>query len=247
MALIAQITDLHLRDDGAYPAHDPAQALLQAFAQMASMDMRPDAIILTGDIIDRSMRNYDDALTLLRKAPAPLFPLAGNHDPAPAFRAAFADWVALDPDHLSFTRQIGDLHLIALDSTLPDGTAGVDNARLCWVKDALAKVTGPALFALHHPPFPTAVPHLDKAGFAQAPALASLIADSSVCRVIAGHSHRAMQTVWANTLASTAPAIGHGLTMSMTGQTPSKAMRNAPSFELHLITPQIIVSHLIEI
>jgi 3',5'-cyclic-AMP phosphodiesterase len=80
MALIAQLTDPHLRDDGADPFHDPAQALLQAFAQIAAMDIKPDAIVLTGDIIDRSAKDYAHALTLLRQAPVSLWPMPGNHD-----------------------------------------------------------------------------------------------------------------------------------------------------------------------
>ncbi|WP_322892382.1 MULTISPECIES: metallophosphoesterase family protein [unclassified Yoonia] len=243
MVLIAQITDLHLRDDGAYPAHDPADALRRAFAQIAAMAMRPDAIILTGDIIDRSARGYDAALGLLRDAPVPLLPMPGNHDPAPAFRAAFADWVDYAPDHLSFTRQIGDLHLIALDSTLPDGSGGVDHARLAWLEQALARATGPVLFALHHPPFPTGAPHLDKAGFTQARALAGLVAQGAVCRVIAGHAHRAMQSLWAGCLASTAPAIGHGLSLSLTGADPHNPVQSEPAFELHLIAPDHMVTH----
>ncbi|MBQ2259898.1 MAG: metallophosphoesterase [Loktanella sp.] len=247
MALIAQITDLHLRDDGADPAHDPAQALRQAFAQIAAMDMRPDAIVLTGDVIDRTAGGYDQALALLREAPVPLIPMPGNHDPAPAFRAAFADWVDFAPDHLSFTQKIGTLNLIALDSTLPDGTAGVDDARLQWVESALAAASWPTLLAMHHPPFPTAVPHLDKTGFVGASELSNMIAKSAVCRVIAGHTHRAMQTIWAGCLASTAPAIGHGLTLSLTGRTPSRPAKTTPSFELHVITPKVMASHLVEV
>jgi len=247
MVLIAQITDLHLRDDGADPAHDPALALQQAFAQIAGMDLLPDAIVLTGDIIDRTAAGYDQALALLRAAPVPLIPMPGNHDPAPMFRAAFSDWVDFAPDHLSFTRKIGGLHLIALDSTLPDGTAGVDTARLLWLESALATASSPTLLALHHPPFQTAVPHLDKAGFARATELSKMIAQSAVCRVIAGHAHRGTQTIWAGCLASTAAPIGHGLTLSMTGKTPSRPKASTPSFELHVITPEVLASHQIQV
>ncbi|MDP3523382.1 MAG: metallophosphoesterase, partial [Hoeflea sp.] len=78
MTLIAQITDPHLRDDGADPCHDPAEAMRRAFAMIAAMERQPDAIVLTGDIIDRTARSYDHVMHLLAQAPVPLLPLSGN-------------------------------------------------------------------------------------------------------------------------------------------------------------------------
>jgi len=243
VTLIAQITDPHLRDDGADPCHDPAQAMRGAFARIAAMARRPDAILLTGDIIDRSAAGYAHALPLLRAAPVPLLPMPGNHDPAPAFRAAFADWAAFAPGHLSYTRRLGDVVVIALDSTLPDGRGGVDAARLDWLAGALAGARAPVVLALHHPPFPTHAPHLDRAGFAEAGALAELIADSAVCRVIAGHSHRAIQTLWAGRMCSTARAIGHGLSLSLSGDHPHRPVDTPPGFDLHLFRNGQTASH----
>lgn len=245
--LLAQITDPHLRDDGADPRHDPAAALRRAFAGIAQMDMRPDAVVLTGDIIDRSAAGYDHVLPLLREAPVPLLPMPGNHDRAAEFRAAFAGWADFARDHLSFTRAVGGALLVALDSTMPDGGGGVDAARLGWLQRALDTAAAPVVLALHHPPFPTHVPHLDRSGFAGAGDLARLITGSRVCRLVAGHSHRAIQTTWAGIPASTAPAIGHGLTLSLTGKhahTPSDA---PPGFELLHLRSGVMVSHLIAV
>lgn len=243
MALIAQLTDPHLRDDGADPFHDPAKALLQAFTQIAAMDVRPDAIVLTGDIIDRSARDYAQALALLREAPVPLLPMPGNHDDPFAFRRAFDGWARFAPEHLSFTAEVADLQLIALDSILPDARPGLDKVRLDWVANALDTSEKPSVLALHYPPFPTGAPHLDGPGFQNAAALARLIARGRVCRIIAGHSHRAMQTVWAGCLSSTAPALGHGLSLSLSGAERHKPVRMAPAFDLHAISPPVLVSH----
>lgn len=43
MTLIAQITDPHLRDDGADPCHDPAAAMRAAVRQISALDLRPEA------------------------------------------------------------------------------------------------------------------------------------------------------------------------------------------------------------
>jgi len=243
MALIAQLTDPHFRDDGADPCHDPVAAMRQAFAQIAAMDLKPDVIVLTGDIIDRSARGYGHALPVLREAPVPLLPMPGNHDDAAGFRAAFDGWAAFAPDHLSFAVQVADVHLIALDSTLPDGRAGLDATRLDWLAGACAGARGPSLLALHHPPFPTLTRHLDEPGFQNAGALCRLLRGSPVCRIIAGHSHRAIQTLWAGCLASTAPAIGHALSLSLSGTQSHRPIPGPPAFDLHVVTAGRVVSH----
>lgn len=247
MALIAQLSDPHLRDDGADPFHDPAEALLRAFAQIAAMEIKPDAIVLTGDIIDRSAKGYAHALPLLRQAPVQLWPMPGNHDDAAEFRIALQGWADFAPDHLSYIAQISDLQLIVLDSTLSDGSPGLDRLRLDWLAGVQGNSREPALLALHHPPFATGAPHLDEPGFQNADALSHLIARSAVCRIIAGHSHRAMQTIWAGCLCSTAPAIGHGLSLSLSGAERHKPVQMPPSFDLHAIGLKGCVSYQIKL
>lgn len=243
MTLIAQITDLHLRDDGAYPCHDPAGAVLQAFDRIAAMDLRPDAIVVTGDIIDRAASGYAAAVALLRKAPVPLLPLSGNHDRAEDFRAAFAGWADFHPDHLSFVQPMRDLTLIGLDSNLPQGKGGVDAARLDWLAGALARAEGPVVLALHHPPFATGAPHIDAQGFACATELTDVVSGTRVCRVIAGHTHRSIQTRWAGVAAGTCRAIGFGLDLFLTRGHTHRPDCTTPGFDLHLVTPGLAVSH----
>lgn len=241
--LIAQITDPHLRTDGRDPCHDPAKAMRRAFAKIEAMDVRPNAIVLTGDIIDRSATGYAPAVSLLREAPARLLPLSGNHDRPQAFREAFAGWVPFAQDHLSFVEPVGDALLIGLDSNLPGGVGGLDGARLDWLSGELASAQAPVILALHHPPFPTYTPHLDATGFVGADALASCLKGSRVCRIIAGHSHRGMLTVWAGVPASTANAIGHGLSLSLSGNHPHEPVDTPPGYELHLLRSGSVVSH----
>ncbi|MFN4154719.1 MAG: metallophosphoesterase [Paracoccaceae bacterium] len=243
MTLIAQITDPHLRDDGIYASHDPAEAMRRAFARIAAMEQKPDAIILSGDIIDRSAAGYDAAIALLRDSPVPLLPMPGNHDRHEAFRNAFGAWADFAPDHLSFALPVGDLLMVGLDSNLPGGRGGVDGARLDWLARILAGAQRPVILALHHPPFPTQVPSLDRSGFARAADLAAVVAGSAVSRVIAGHSHRGIQSLWAGVMASTAAGIGHSMNLGMSDTPPRKPTYAPPGFELHKLASGTVVSH----
>jgi len=242
MTLIVQITDPHLRADGAYPAHDPARALRQAFSWIDGMDLRPDAIALTGDIVDRAAPDYAQAAALLREAPVPVLPLSGNHDDPREFRASFSGWADFAPDHLSFVAPFGDAVLIGLDSNLDGGKGGVDAARIDWLETALASAGAPVILALHHPPFQTHAPHVDEQRFEGADALAACVAGSAVCRVIAGHTHRGMRTLWAGVPASTCSAIGFGLGLSLSGE-PHRPVATPPGYELHVFRSGALVTH----
>jgi len=242
VTLIAQITDPHLRDDGADPSHDPALALRRAFERIAGMKTRPDAIALTGDVIDRSAAGYGHVIDMLRTAPVRVLPLSGNHDRAAGFRAAFGGWAGFAEEHLSFVEPVGAALLVGLDSTLDDGKGGVDATRLDWLERVLGEADAPVILALHHPPFPTLAPHIDDQGFAGADALAARIAGSRVCRVIAGHSHRGIQTLWAGVAASTCSAIGFGLGLSLSGAA-HRPVATPPGYELHLLRSGAVVTH----
>lgn len=242
MTLIAQMTDLHLREDGAYGFHDPARALLAAFDDIAGLDQRPEVIVLTGDILDRSASDYAGAQALIAQSPVPVLVMPGNHDRAGAFRQAFGGqaWAA---DHLSFHHACGEVDLVALETTLPSGKAGVTLAQLDWLAALLPRLTRPILLALHHPPFVTGLSHLDEPGFANADALAEVIAGAGVCRVIAGHSHRAISSVFAGIAASTAAPLGFGLSLAFAPGARHHPVATIPSYELHQFQGASCITH----
>lgn len=247
MTLIAQLTDLHLRADGADPFHDPYRATRDAFAAIRALDVQPDAIVLTGDINDHSTSDYGPALALLHAAPVPVLPMPGNHDDPDAFRAAFQNWADFAPDHLSFTADLGDLHLITLETTLPNGLPGLEARHLAWLDAQLRAASKPVLLALHHPPFPTGLPHLERHGFAERAVLADMLQTGQIVRLIAGHSHRAISALWQGVSCSTAPAIGHGLGLSFSGAALHRPMATTPGFELHHWQGAQMISHTVSL
>ncbi|MBR9764844.1 MAG: phosphoesterase [Rhodobacteraceae bacterium] len=246
--LIVQLSDLHLRDDGAYPRHDPAEALARAFEGIARMRPAPALILLTGDVIDRSAAGYGPACALLRQAPVPLVALSGNHDRAAEFRAALGDRADFAEGHLSFALPLDGLTVIGLDSNRAGGLPGVDAARLDWLAGVLEGARGNALLALHHPPFATGIPRLDGTPFEGAEALEALVRGSAVTRVIAGHTHREITATWAGVTASTGPALAHGLALSLVGGAPHAHTPDAPGMHLHQVLPDgRLVTHRVDL
>lgn len=247
--LLAQITDPHLRTDGAWPRHDPAGALARAVRVLNAMRPAPDAVVLTGDLIDRSAPGYVAALAALAPLDRPLLPVPGNHDRADGFRTAFAGGlarrgIALAEGHFSFAAPVADHVVIGLDSTSAAGPAALDESRLDWLAQALAAARGPVVLALHHPPFALGIPRLDRDPFTGAGALERLLRRSGkVTRIIAGHSHRGISRLWAGVPASTAPALGHALALSLAPDAPHAHTAEPPALQLHLCRDGDWITH----
>jgi hypothetical protein len=69
----------------------------------------------------------------------------------------------------------------------------------------------PVVIAMHHPPFPTLIGHMDAIGLLEgADAMRAIVArHPNVERVICGHLHRAIEVRFGGTIASTCPAPAH--------------------------------------
>src|ERR1700728_976678 len=92
--LLAQISDLHIKRAGAlaYRRVDTAAALTRCVAALNALEPRPDAVIMTGDLVDQGdPEQYEHLKTLLAPLEIPYFMLVGNHDERAALRAAFPD------------------------------------------------------------------------------------------------------------------------------------------------------------
>lgn len=242
--IIVQLSDAHLRADGRYPRHDPANAIETAIAVINRMRPRPDGVLFTGDLIDRSTRDYGPVAALLAPLTVPLLPLAGNHDDAGRFREAFADRADYAEEHLSFVHDCGAGRVIGLDSNGPDGIAALDDARLDWLARRLADDTRPVLLGLHHPPFPTGMPRYDDAPFPGADALMRLLEPHARrLRLVAGHTHRPVSGIHRGIAVSTAPPLGYSLALSLVTEAPHAHTPEAPAMQIHRLDGQGCVSH----
>jgi Icc protein len=242
--LLAQVTDLHIREPGqlAYRRLDTAPYLAGAVDSLMRLAQRPQAVILTGDLTDFGrLTEYQHLARLLAPLDMPCYLLPGNHDNRENLRRSFASHTYLGSDgFVQYSVMIGPLRLIALDTSEPGCSAGrLCATRLDWLKAELARDREtPTVIAMHHPPFKTLIGHMDEIGLLDgAPQLeAMLVPHPNVLRVICGHLHRTIYTGFARTVASTAPSPAHQVCLDLSDDAQSAWNLEPPGFHLHALT-----------
>ena len=125
MTLIAQITDLHIRPRGlaCYRVSETNMLAERAVAALNALDPQPDAVVVTGDLADApDDREYAGVQRLLSRLKAPVYVIPGNHDSPAMMRELLSDVGPIDQgstDKIHYAVDIGDVRLVALDSSVP--------------------------------------------------------------------------------------------------------------------------------
>lgn len=241
--LLAQISDLHIKRPGAlaYRRVDTAAALARCIARLNALEPRPDAVVITGDLVDYgTAEEYQHLRGLLAPLAIPYYLLVGNHDDRGALRDAFGEqpWLHSGGEFVQYTVDVGPLRLVALDSQVPRTSAGaLCDTRLAWLSAELEKARGiPVVIALHHPPFVSGIGHMDRQRLdaASSERLATIVRrHPNVERVICGHVHRPMFTRFGGTVASAVPAPAHQVALDLREDGPSAFRLEPPAFALH--------------
>jgi Icc protein len=193
---LAQLSDPHI--DVGPGDTGSSEALAAAVEAVLRLDRPPDALLVSGDLTNRSdARSYERVRELLAPLPMPVHVLPGNHDDREALRAWFTDddVAGLHQDAFHYAVRCGELRLVVCDTTIPGRDDGrLDQGSLQWLDDELAaEPSVPTIVAMHHAPLLTGIGPMDALGLPAADrgALGALLARfPSVRRVVAGHVHR---------------------------------------------------------
>ncbi|MDA7415097.1 phosphodiesterase [Xenophilus arseniciresistens] len=249
---LVQLTDLHIREPGrlAYGRIDTAPYVARAVQSVLALRQRPDAVVVTGDLVDFGREaEYAHLQALLAPLPMPVYLLPGNHDEREQLRRSFPDHRYLGTEgHVQYSVKVGPLRLIALDTAETGQPHGrLCRARLDWLAAELARCHGePVVLAMHHPPFKTLIGHMDDIGLLEgAPELEALVArHPNVERILCGHLHRAIDVRFGGTIASTSPAPAHQVCLDLQPQAPSAWTLEPPGFRVHAWDGLRLVTHL---
>ena len=254
MILLAQLSDLHIREPGrlAYGRLDTAPYLQEAVRTLRRLPQRPDAVVVTGDLTDFGRPEEYAHLARLLEPLSPVYLLGGNHDDPQALRRAFPqhDYLGRAGD-VRYSLPLGELQLIAIDTTIPGASHGALNAeRLDWLDRALNAVRDqPVVLAMHHPPFETLIGHMDTIGLVDGvEALEALVrAHPNVERIICGHLHRPIAVRFGGSIACTCPAPAHQVVLDLGPKAASQWTLEPGGFKLHAWSGRRLVTHLMPI
>ncbi len=251
--LICQLTDLHVRPRGlaANRVSETNMLTERACRVVAGLTPRPDIVVITGDLTESGLdAEYANLSAILgRTLPMPVYVIPGNHDRRETLRDALAHLpgVAAHPDFVQYTVEDHPVRLIMLDTLVPGASHGELSAgQLEWLDQALAvQPAKPTLVGMHHPPFVTFIPHMDKIALRNPEAIRSVIArHRQVQRIICGHHHRPIVSQCAHAIVSIAPSVAHQVELTFDTSDPGAFNFEPPAFHLHMYSAENgFVSH----
>jgi 3',5'-cyclic-AMP phosphodiesterase len=240
--LIAQLTDLHVRPVGiaANRVSETNMLTERAFRVVAGFNPRPDVVILTGDLTECGLpAEYENLGAILsRTLEMPVYAIPGNHDRRENLRRCLPHLpgVTADPFFVQYAVEDLPVRLVMLDTVVPgSGHGELSQEQLQWLDRTLAAdPSKPTMVAMHHPPFATGIPHMDKIALHHTEGFRSVIArHAQVQRIVCGHHHRPIVGQVAHAIASVAPSVAHQVELSFDPEDKGAFNFEPPAFQLH--------------
>lgn len=211
---LLHISDTHLVSGAAelYGAVDSAAKLRQVFAELEASNTRPDALIFTGDLVDRGeSAAYETLRSIVEPAAhslgARVIWAMGNHDDRANFRKVLLNEPASNAP-ICQVHDLDGLRIITLDSTVPGYHHGeLSPDQLDWLADELATpAPHGTLLVLHHPPVPSVLDLAVLVELRDQPSLAKIVRGSDIRSILSGHLHYSTTATFAGIPVSVASA-----------------------------------------
>ena len=195
--VIAHISDTHFLGGSKrlYGTLDTDATLARALEQLERSGMRPEAVVVTGDLADLGEPDAYERLRdlvepVIERMGSQLIWVMGNHDEREPFSSVLLRAEpSLEPQDRVY--DVNGLRIIALDSTVPGYHHGeLTDAQLEWLRAELATpAPDGTILALHHPPLPSSVEIMAIIELYDQPKLADVIRGTDVRGILAGHYH----------------------------------------------------------
>lgn len=194
---LVHLTDLHLLPEGQLLRDrlDTFDVLAQTLTEIEKSELRPAALLFTGDLTEAGHPEaYQRLRTLVEPVAARMGSTAlyvmGNHDSRPELREHLLGQPRAD-DPYDYAVRLGGLRVVVLDTTVPGYTHGeLTGDQLDWLAAELAEpAPDGTVLALHHPPLPTPSRIAAAIDLRNRKELAAVLTGTDVRIVLAGHTH----------------------------------------------------------
>ncbi|WP_332686473.1 metallophosphoesterase [Devosia sp.] len=240
--IVAQLSDIHA--DGSDGRLDRLDRVLSWLRPM-----RPDAIIVSGDLAEMAHQaSYRAIHDRLDATGSPFYVVPGNVDDHGDMRREFGHrfgWPA-EGRALNCSAQVGSrLRVIGLDVTVAAGHHGDALPVLDWLAEELDAGGPPALIFQHQHPFLCGIEGKDRNMCRGHDELARVIekARDPVVALTCGHVHRPMFTRFAGRPAVMCPSVTRANRLHLDGREPE--IVDPPGLLLHHFDDERLVTHVV--
>jgi len=223
--VIVHLSDTHFLADSPllYGTVDTDSTVSRALAQLDRSGLRPDALVITGDVADRGEPEaYRRVRDLVESAAdgwgAQVVWVMGNHDKRVPFRTELLRESPVEVSEAPIDRVVlvNGLRIIAIDTSVPGYHHGeLSEAQLEWLAEQLLDpAPNGTLLALHHPPVPTPIALMSVLELREQARLADVIRGSDVRGILGGHLHYATHGLFAGIPVSVVAATCYTMDLS---------------------------------
>jgi len=250
--LIAQISDVHVREQGSgkIAGVDNNDGLITAIREINNLSPPADVVIITGDLAHRGRAvEYQTLSHLLEQLRAPCYLLLGNHDERDAFRQVFGHLAYLPKGDgfCQYTVEDYPLRVVALDTNVSGHHHGeLPSQSLAWLEEQLHRVPEkPTMIFLHHAPVRVGIDWMDGIGLLSgATELASIVSRHPQVRGIhCGHIHRSILTCLGGAPVGVAPSTCYAVTLDLSPEGPAILISEPPGIHLHYWDGVNVITH----
>jgi Icc protein len=216
---VTHFTDPHLYGDEHESLRGVATlpALQAAIEHARSRDWPPDALLVTGDLVQDDPGGYPHFRRLFSALGPPVLCIPGNHDEPQAMRRELGG----KPFVLGGFVDLGRWRIVLLDSCIPGAASGaLSKQALAGLQEALASAgERHCMVCLHHHPVAMESRWLDRVGLSNAADFLRIIdAHRNVRAIVWGHVHQSFD------------ALRKGVRLLATPSTCAKFLPNSDDF-----------------
>ncbi|KGJ73364.1 3',5'-cyclic-nucleotide phosphodiesterase [Cryobacterium roopkundense] len=223
--LIVHLSDTHFLGDRAllYGTIDTDSTVYRALAQLDRSGLRPDALVITGDVADRGEdQAYRRVRDIVESAAAAwgahVIWVMGNHDKREPFRTELLrePTSATSDEPIDRVTMVNGLRIIAIDTSVPGYHHGeLSPAQLDWLARELREpAPNGTVLALHHPPVPTPLALMSVLELREQSRLADVVRGSDIRGILGGHLHYSTHGLFAGIPVSVAAATCYTMDLS---------------------------------